>query len=58
MGKKKKKEKDDTPPANSYNYSNGMLVSSSVYDPSRNAYVNTTYADPAQEQECQLSLQK
>ncbi len=54
MGKKKSKSKPapapapPPPPANSYNYQDGTLLSSSVFDPAKNAYVNTTYADPAE----------
>lgn len=54
MGKKKSKPKPAPPPpppkpANSYNYEGDRLVSSSVFDPEKNAYVNTTFADPAQQ---------
>jgi hypothetical protein len=52
MGKKKSKPKPAPPPpppkpANSYNYQDGKLVSSSVFDAGKNAYINTTYQDPA-----------
>ena len=52
MGKKKSKPKPapapaPPKPANSYNYDGDRLVSSSVFDPAKNAYVNTTFQDPA-----------
>jgi hypothetical protein len=53
MSRKKKKEKPapappPPPPANSYNYEGDILRSASVFDPARNAYVNTVYQDPAE----------
>ncbi len=61
MSRKKKKNSTSAPPppvpSNSYYYEGNVLRSSSVFDPSRNAYVTQTHSTPS-EVEAQRKLQQ